>query len=64
MEEDVSERLARIEERLDNHITHFGQRLDAMDRKFWALILLALSSLIGLVVQYQFFVSKIGYLLK
>lgn len=41
----VAERLTRIEERLDNHITHFGERLNSLDKKFWALILIALSSL-------------------
>lgn len=44
------ERLAIIEEKLDNHIRHFGWRLDNLDRRFQWLLGVLVGILVAIVV--------------
>jgi tetrahydromethanopterin S-methyltransferase subunit G len=52
----LHERLAKVEEKVDqimeNHLPHIIKKVDALGAKFWAIILLLLSTLIGVIANY------------
>lgn len=53
---ETRERLARVETNVEtiltNHLPHIQARLDTMDNKFWAIILLLISTLVAVLATY------------
>ena len=40
----------RLDDVIDNHINHLNQRMNSLDSKFWWIITLTLSTLVGVIV--------------
>lgn len=58
----IHERLVRLETQmksiLTNHLPHIQKAIDKLSTKFWAVILLLLSNLVGLVIALALIIFK------